>query len=175
VTIIDPEVFVSFLSWIELHPILASVVVFAISLSESLVVVGLFIPGLVVMGIIGGLVSAGTLNLSATLICATLGAIFGDSISYSIGRRFKDHLPDLWLFKKFPHWLGRGKKFFTRYGEMSIIFGRFVGPVRPFIPVIAGMMLMNPKRFLIANIISAILWAPIYMLPGMGIATWLSF
>ena len=173
--IIDPEVFAPFLVWVELHPVWASVVVFLISLSESLAVVGLFIPGLVVMGIIGGLVSAGTLKLSTTLLCAILGAICGDSISYSIGRRFKDHLPEFWLFKRFPHWLGRGKTFFTRYGEMSIVFGRFVGPVRPFIPVIAGTMLMDPKRFLIANIVSAILWAPIYMLPGMGIATWLSF
>lgn len=172
--IIDPEVFMPIINWIELHPGWSTIVILLISLCESLAVVGLFIPGLIIMGIIGGLVGAGTLDLTSTLIAATLGAIFGDSISYSLGRRFKNHLPELWPFKKFPHWLGRGKDFFTRYGEMSIVFGRFVGPVRPFIPVIAGTMAMNPKRFLFANIISAILWAPIYMLPGMGI-TWLTF
>src|SRR4029078_1954051 len=51
-------------------------------------------------------------------------------------------------------------------GGKSIIFGRFVGPVRPMIPLIAGMMDMTPKRFLIFNILSAIAWAPLYSLPG---------
>lgn len=156
--------------WIILNPHWAGSVVFLISMCESLAVIGLFIPGIIAMGIIGGLVSAGILEIVPTLIWAILGAIAGDSISYYIGRRFKHHLPFYWPFRRFPQWLERGKKFFIDHGGKSIVIGRFVGPVRPFIPVVAGMMSMRPRDFLIANVFSAIIWAPIYMLPGFGIS-----
>lgn len=156
--------------WIISNPTWAGLAVFTISMSESLAVVGLFIPGLVMMGIIGALVSAGILHIIPTLIYAILGAVAGDGVSYYIGRHFKHHLPHYWPFSRYPHWLAGGKKFFLDYGTMSIVIGRFVGPVRPFIPVVAGMMYMPPRVFLFANIISAILWAPIYMLPGFGIS-----
>lgn len=155
------------LDWIIAHPGWAGMAVFILSLSESLAVVGLFIPGILVMSMVGGLVTAGILKLSTTLLWAILGAIFGDGISYSIGRKFKHNLNIMWPFNKFPHWLGRGRSFFVKHGSLSVIIGRFVGPVRPFIPVVAGIMAMCPRRFFVANVLSAIAWAPIYMSPGM--------
>lgn len=168
----NAETYESIQNWIVLNPGWAGLFVFVISACESLAVVGLFIPGLVMMGIIGALVSAGILDIVPTLLYAILGAIVGDGISYYIGRRFKHHLPYYWPFSRFPQWLDRGKKFFIDHGSKSIVIGRFVGPVRPFIPVVAGMMSMRPRHFLFANIISAIIWAPIYMLPGFGISLW---
>ncbi len=160
-------------TWMIANPTLAGLAVFSISACESLAVIGLFIPGVVAMSIIGGLVSAGALKLMPTLIWAILGAILGDGVSYSIGRHFKQHLPHYWPFSRFPKWLTRGKEFFVQHGSKSIIVGRFVGPVRPFIPVVAGMMAMNPRNFFIANVFSAIIWAPVYMLPGFGISFFL--
>ena len=154
------------LSWIEVNTAWSGLIIFLICLSESLAVIGLFIPGLFIMGAIGGLISIGTLQLAPTLMWAILGAISGDSISYAIGCHFKETLPTYWPFSRSPHWLHKGKTFFKKYGSMSIVIGRFVGPVRPFIPVVAGIMSMCPKRFLISNIVSAILWAPIYIFPG---------
>ena len=46
------------------------------------------------------------------------------------------------------------------------LIGRFVGPVRALVPLVAGMLGFKPLRFTIANVASAILWAPVYMLPG---------
>ncbi len=161
-------------TWIIHNPMWAGLVVFVFSMCESLAVIGLFIPGLVVMGIIGGLVTTGILQVMPTLAWAVLGAIVGDGLSYYLGWRFKQHLPHLWPFRRFPQWLERGKKFFVDHGGKSIVIGRFVGPVRPFIPVVAGIMHMRPRDFLLANIISALIWAPIYMLPG-GVISLLFF
>lgn len=155
--------------WIIVNPNWAGLAVMVLSAAESLAVVGLFIPGLIVMGIVGALVAAGILNLVPTLLYAICGAIIGDGISYYLGFVFKDHLPNYWPFRRYPQWLSRGKSFFIHYGTMSIVIGRFVGPVRPFIPVVAGMMHMSPRVFFVANVISAVLWAPIYILPGIGI------
>lgn len=154
------------LQWVQAHPHWAGFVVFLISLSESLAIVGLVVPGVVLMTAIGAMMGAGVLPFWGTLIWAILGAIAGDGISYWLGYHYHEHLKDFWPFRQFPGLLKRGEEFFKHHGGKSIIFGRFVGPVRPMIPVIAGMMDMTPRRFLVFNILSAIVWAPLYSLPG---------
>lgn len=155
-----------FLDWITAHPTWSGFIVFLISLSESLAIVGLAVPGVVMMTAIGGMMGSGHLPFWETLSWAILGAIAGDGISYWLGYHYHQHLRDFWPFKQFPKLLARGEAFFRHHGGKSIIFGRFVGPVRPMIPVIAGMMDMSPKRFLFFNILSALAWAPLYSLPG---------
>lgn len=152
--------------WLIQNPGWAGTFVFTSCACESLAVIGLFVPGLAFMTIIGFLINADVLQIIPTLSYAVLGAVVGDGISYYIGWRFKDHLPNYWPFRKHTSWLARGKEFFVKYGTLSIVIGRFVGPVRPFIPVVAGMMHMKPRIFLFANILSALVWAPIYMMPG---------
>lgn len=169
IDLFSAETYAGITNWIIANPTWAGLCVFIISACESLAVIGLFIPGLVAMGIFGALVSAEVMQPLSTLLWAIGGAIVGDSISYFIGYKFKHHLPYYWPFKRYPQWLARGKKFFIHHGTKSIVIGRFVGPVRPFIPVVAGMMFMSPRTFLFANILSAIVWAPIYMAPGFGI------
>jgi len=154
------------LQWIAAHPTWAGFAVFLISLSESLAIVGLVVPGVVMMTAIGAMMGSGILPFWETLLWAILGAIAGDGISYWLGYHYHEHLRDFWPFRQFPQLLIRGEKFFVHHGGKSIIFGRFVGPVRPMIPVIAGMMDMSPRRFLFFNIVSAIAWAPLYSLPG---------
>lgn len=154
------------LDWISANPTGSGFLVFLISLAESLAIVGLFVPGVVLMTAIGGMMGAGILPLWETLLWAILGAIAGDGISYWLGYHYHERLRDIWPFKQFPQLLSRGEVFFKHHGGKSIVFGRFVGPVRPMIPVIAGMMDMSPKRFLFFNILSAIVWAPLYSLPG---------
>ena len=49
---------------------------------------------------------------------------------------------------------------------MAIFFGRFFGPVRAFVPLVAGILQMSRTRFQIANVVSAALWVPIMLAPG---------
>lgn len=155
-----------FLDWISAHPTSSGAIVFLISLSESLAVVGLLVPGVVMMTAIGGMMGAGILPFWGTLIWAILGAIAGDGISYWLGYHYHQRLRQFWPFKQFPKLMQRGEVFFRSHGGKSIVIGRFAGPVRPMIPVIAGMMDMPPNKFLLFNILSAIAWAPLYSLPG---------
>jgi len=148
------------------HPELAGLVTFFISAAESVAIIGTIVPGSITMTAIGALAGAGIIPLWGTLLWAILGAIVGDGISYWIGYHFKDRLPHLWPFRKHPNLLKTGELFFLKYGSMSVFIGRFVGPVRALVPLVAGMLGMRPIKFLIANIASAIGWAPAYMLPG---------
>lgn len=139
--------------------------VFFISLLESLVLIGMFVPGMPVMFSVGVLMGNGTVPLMQTMILAILGAIAGDSISFAVGKKYHMQLKRMWPFNLFPKLFERGEVFFQKYGGYSIIIGRF-GPARPIVPAIAGMMDMNQRKFLIFNILSAIIWAPAYTMPG---------
>lgn len=154
------------LQWLNAHPQFAGIVTFIISAAESIAIIGTIVPGSITMTAIGALAGAGVIPLWGTLIWAILGAIAGDGVSYWIGYHFKDRLPYIWPFNRYPTLLTSGEKFFIKHGGMSVFIGRFVGPVRALVPLVAGMLGMRPLHFLIANVASAIGWAPAYMLPG---------
>lgn len=162
----DIASFSALIAWIAQHPEWAYAVVFFVAFSESLAVVGLFIPGALIMFGAGAIVAVGSLDLWATLGWAAAGAIAGDASSYWLGRHYRAELHNRWPFRRYPALLEKGAAFFHRHGGMSIFLGRFVGPVRPVIPAVAGMLGMPPARFYAANILSALGWAPTYILPG---------
>jgi undecaprenyl-diphosphatase len=155
------------MQWIEAHPNWAGLVVLVVSGLESFLVVGLFVPGSVVMFGIGAMIAAGSMELLPTLVLAAIGAVIGDGTSYFIGRFYHQRLRVMWPFRNYPGMIGRGVDFFHKHGGKSIVLARFVGPVRPLVPAVAGMLDMPVRRFFLVNVLSAILWAPAYILPGM--------
>ncbi len=154
--------------WLAAHPGWAGIFVFLIALTESLLVVGLIVPGTVLMFGVGALLGVGVLGLWETLAWAFAGAVAGDGISFWLGYHFRERIATWWPFRKRPELLSKGQAFFRRHGGKSVLFGRFVGPVRPVIPAVAGMMQMPPWRFVAVNVASALLWAPAYLLPGIA-------
>jgi len=154
------------LAWIDLHPGWAYLLVFLTALAESVALVGMLVPGVVIMIGAGALIATGKLAFWPTVTLAIAGAIVGDSFSYWIGFRYRDQLRQHWPFNRHPAQLERGIAFFQRYGAKSVAFGRFVGPGRAIIPMVAGMMQMPRGRFAAANISSAIAWGPAYLAPG---------
>ncbi len=154
------------LQWLNANPEWAGFATFLISAAESVAIIGTIVPGSITMTAIGALAGAGIIPLWPTLIWATIGAIGGDGISYWFGHYFKDRLRSIWPFRQHPEFLEKGEVFVHKYGVMSVFIGRFVGPVRALVPLVAGMLGMKPLQFTIANVTSAIGWAPVYMLPG---------
>ncbi|MGA9260328.1 MAG: DedA family protein, partial [Desulfobacterales bacterium] len=159
------------LAFITHHLSLAYGTIFLISLAESLALVGLLVPGTVIMFGVGAIVATGSLGLKPVLLLAAAGAVTGDGISYWLGHHYREELRRIWPFSRYHGMLKRGEIFFNRHGGKSVLFGRFVGPVRPVIPVVAGMLGMGPLRFGIVNVLSAIGWALVYVLPGVFFAT----
>lgn len=137
-----------------------------ISLVESLAVIGLVVPGVVLITAATSLAGHYDLSIPLVLSCAFLGAVIGDGVSFVLGHTQRERIPHMWPFKQHPEWLARGARFFKRYGILSVLIGRFIGPVRPIVPMVAGMMHMRPAIFLWSNLGSALLWAPAYVLPG---------
>ena len=137
-----------------------------ISFIESLAIVGSIIPGSIVMTVVGCLLGIGAIPISYTMLSIFIGAFVGDFISYAIGAYFKDHIKNHRWIQPYKHWLLHGEAFMRKHGALSVLIGRFVGPMRSMIPMIAGIAQMNIIIFTLAIIPTIILWAIVYLTPG---------
>lgn len=161
-----PEWVTPLLAWLEAHPGWLAVTIFAISFVESLAIAGIIVPGVALL--FGAALLAGKIGmpLPEALLWAGLGAVAGDCLSFALGRLFHGRLDQVWPISRYPGMVTRGERFFRRHGGKSVIIGRFVGPLRPVIPMIAGALMMPWRRFLAFNLASSVGWAPTYVLPG---------
>jgi membrane protein DedA with SNARE-associated domain len=139
---------------------------FITAFGESFVFVSLLFPGTTIMVAAGLLVPSGTLHLFPLLSGAISGAVLGDAISWWLGGHYGYLLTNRWPFTRNPQLLVRSKQFFVRFGTASVFVGRFFGPFRASIPLVAGFMKMPSLQFWAANIASAVIWAPALLVPG---------
>ncbi len=153
--------------WIQANPNWTGILIFLFAFTESILLVGIVFPGAAFLVSLGALIGLGILDFYTAWIWASMGGFVGDGISFWIGHKYKQRLLKMWPIYKFPDLIAKGQDFFRKYGGISVFIGRFVGPVRPIIPAIGGMMGMGVKRYIIISAVASILWAPFYLLPGM--------
>ena len=151
---------------IETNQAWAGPITFLLTLGESMVLLGLFIPATALMLLTGGLIGAGTLDPWGILAWGIAGAIVGDALSYGLGRWAGPGVLRRWPLKQQRTAVARARLFFYRYGFASVLIGRFLGPIRSTIPTVAGVMGMAHGRFQMANVLSTILWLPLMLAPG---------
>lgn len=161
-----PEWLQSLTGWLATNPGWLSAALFFTAFLESLAFAGILIPGVAILFAVAVLAGQVAVPVSEVLLWAGAGAVTGDGISFALGRLFQGRLDTLWPLSRFPGFIGKGEAFFHRHGGKSVVIGRFVGPIRPIIPLIAGAFLMPWRRFLAFNVSSAVAWAPVYVLPG---------
>ncbi len=137
-----------------------------ITFFESLALVGLLLPGTVLMASFGALIGSGQIGLYPAWLAGTIGCLVGDWISYLIGWQFKGPLHRWSFIKKHQGLMDKTEHALHQHSMFTIIVGRFVGPTRPLIPLVAGMLELPVKKFIPPNIIGCILWPPLYLLPG---------
>ncbi len=141
--------------------------VFIITFTESLALVGILIPGIFFLFGVGALIGVNTLDFLPIWFWASVGAFLGDMLSYWLGYHYHETLLSMWPFRNFPARIEQGRRFISRHGRKSIFLGRFIGPLRPVVPVTAGMLSMRPAKFINTDIVASIAWGPAYLLPGM--------
>jgi membrane protein DedA with SNARE-associated domain len=153
-------------SFIETNQDWAGPVTALLTMAESLVIVGLFVPATALMLIMGGLIGGGSLDGSTILAWGMAGAVVGDALSYWLGRGVGPRVLRRWPLCNHRTSVARARLFFSRYGFASVLAGRFMGPIRSTIPTVAGVMGMSHTRFQAANVLSAALWMPAMLAPG---------
>ena len=156
------------------HSGLVYVFAFIMASLEAIAIVGLIVPGAGAIVALGALVPSGAVDFWVLSSVATVGALLGDSISYWLGWRYHAHIKAIWPFNRYPQAFTAGQKFFHAHGGKSVFLGRYVGPVRGTVPLIAGMAQMPLWRFFVASALSAATWSPAHILPGMLVGASLS-
>ena len=153
-------------AWVSAHPGWLTFALFATACIESLAIAGILVPGVALLFALSMLAGNGGAALPEILFWAGIGAIVGDTLSFALGRLLQGRLHSVWPFSRYPRVVDRGEHFFQIHGGKSVIIGRFVGPIRPVMPLIAGAFHMSWARFVAFNVLSAAGWAIVYVMPG---------
>jgi membrane protein DedA with SNARE-associated domain len=167
--------FQGLIDFVGSHPHFAAGAVFLLALSEAIPVVGTIVPGSTTILGISALATTAEINPWLLLVAATAGAIAGDGISFWLGQRYKREILRTWPLNLYPRLIRRSKTFIKRHGVKSVFLARFTAVVRAFVPLLAGVLRMSPRHFYAANILSALVWAPVHVFPGVLLAIAVSF
>jgi membrane protein DedA with SNARE-associated domain len=114
------------------------------------------------------LAGRGQLSLPLLMLSAWAGAVSGDNIGYLIGRRFGRAIV-LRYGARVGITAGRLSQveaLFARYGSLTVAFARFLNVLRQLNGIVAGMLNMEWRRFLIFNAIGGALWVTAWTLAG---------
>ena len=156
----------SLTAWLTANPQWLAAAVFIVACIECLAIAGLIVPGTVLLFAVAVLAGSGALSLGETLLLGFLGGVLGDVVSYFLGRHFHQNIRRLPGLRHHPEWIGSAETYFQRYGIASLLVGRFIGPLRPMLPMVAGMFDMPFLRFFAVSLLAGAGWAVAYLLPG---------
>jgi membrane protein DedA with SNARE-associated domain len=155
------------------NAILVPPVVFVLAFGESFAFISLLLPATVLLAGGSGIIGAAGVDFWPIWLAAAAGAVLGDWVSYWLGFHYKAAISRIWPFSRHPALLTKGQTFFANWGAAGVFLGRFFGPLRCVVPLVAGVCAMPQIPFQIANLTSAVLWATAVLLPGRLAVQWL--
>jgi membrane protein DedA with SNARE-associated domain len=148
----------------------AAPIVFVLAFAESLAFISLLVPAWAALVGIGALISSGGINFWPVWIAASFGAALGDWLSYWVGLKLEYSVQHIWPLSRHPDLIPRGEAFVKQWGILGVFIGRFFGPLRASVPLVAGIFEMPYWRFQLANFSSAFVWAAVLLTLGDAIS-----
>jgi len=138
-------------------------ILFAIVFAETGLVVAPLLPGDSLLFAAGALAALGSLDLWLLVVLLIGAAILGDTVNYWVGawigpRAFSGNVRFLR-----QDYLERTHAFYEKHGGKTIILARFVPIIRTFAPFVAGVGAMSYPRFIVYNIIGAMMWVGLFV------------
>lgn len=137
--------------------------------AETGLLVGFFLPGDSLLFTAGLFTATGIIELHVALVVSTIiaAAVLGDFVGYHFGKSVG---PALYNRKKSfffrPNHLIAAKDFYEKHGAKAIVLGRFLPIVRTFAPIVAGIVGLEYRNFVIYNILGAVIWTLSMVLSG---------
>lgn len=144
-------------------------ILFLIIFCETGLVVTPFLPGdslLFAVGALAAIDSTGTLNAVWLWLLLMIAAVLGNEVNFRIGRAigpraFSGAVP--WLKQDY---LLRTQAFYEKHGGKTIVLSRFIPIIRTFAPFVAGVGMMQRRRFAAYNFAGAFAWMTIFIWGG---------
>lgn len=145
-------------SILNISPVLAALLVFALVFAEDAFFLGFVIPGETAAILGGVLASHGRLPLWLVIVLVVTAAITGDTVGYEVGRFFGPRIMGLRLVARKGRQLAKAQDLLRRRGGVAVFAGRFTAFFRAVMPALAGMARMPYLRFLAFNAAGALVW-----------------
>jgi membrane protein DedA with SNARE-associated domain len=100
------------------------------------------------------------LTMLGIVLAGLLGTMIGSWAAYAVGRGGRLELLERHgaRFHVGPHQIDRADRWFQRYGEATVLFGRMVPLIRAFVSLPAGVAKMPVGRFTVFSLIGAAPW-----------------
>lgn len=141
-------------------------ILFVIVFCETGLVVTPFLPGDSLLFAAGTFAALGALDVRLVILMLIVAAIAGDTLNYWVGayigpRAFRG---DVRFLRK--EYLDRTHAFYEKHGGKTIILARFIPIIRTFAPFVAGVGAMSYPKFILYNVVGAVLWVVLFVLGG---------
>jgi membrane protein DedA with SNARE-associated domain len=147
------------IDFVRAHSQWAAPIVFGLAFAESLAFISLLVPAWGALVAMGALIKSGGIDFWSVWVAGSVGAACGDWLSYWIGLKLEHRVAHVWPLSRHPDLIPTGEAFVKKWGVLGIFIGRFFGPLRASVPLVAGIFEMPYWRFQIANFVSAFVWA----------------
>jgi membrane-associated protein len=134
-------------------------ILFLIIYSETGLVIAPFLPGDSLLFVAGALCGMGALQLEWLVPLLVLAAFGGDNTNYWVGR-----LVGITLLKRAGARLIRREHidkthaFYERHGGKTVILARFLPIIRTFAPFVAGIGMMDYRKFMLFSALGSVAW-----------------
>lgn len=141
-------------------------IAFFAAMLETTIGVGLLIPGSTIILLLGAVSARGYLDLGDLVLFSVAGAIIGDNLNYFLGKKYGTRWTQrgIWFLQQ-AHF-EKAKAFFDAHGAKSVFWGRFIPSIKEIMPLIAGVVHMRRRTFLLWNMLGAIGWGFEWILAG---------
>ena len=154
------------LDWAQGHPGWLLALGLGVAFLEAFAILGIVVPGIFALFLLAAMAGWNPGLMIALGAAMAAGAMLGDGTSYWLGRHFGDRLRSTWPLRTRPHLVASAEDFLHRHGGKGVIIARFVGPIRPVVPLVAGALGMTPREFLPRMLAACLAWAPFMVVPG---------
>lgn len=130
---------------------------------------GFFLPGDSLLFVAGLLSTSKYIDqpVGLLIVMLVIAAFTGTSVGYFFGlwaKQYFKHRKENFFYKQ--KYLDMAQDFYKRYGMMAFIVGRFLPIVRTFVPILAGIVKIDFRKFVVYNLLGAILWISTLVMAG---------
>lgn len=159
------------MSWLHTFgPIVFYLIVWGLVFSGTGLFVGVFIPFITGDSLLfaAGLIAAraDSINIWVLAIGVGVAAFLGDQLGFVLGRHYGrpylDHRKGGWI----KNAVAKSEKFYHDLGWWAVVVARFIPWGRVFVPPIAGIARMDYGKFLVANLVGALVWGVLLTVTG---------
>jgi membrane protein DedA with SNARE-associated domain len=155
--LLSRETMEAMMAFMRTHAAWGAPILFAVMVLEGIIATTFIFSGSLMIVAAGALIQAGVLGYAGVFAAIFGGFWLGDWINFEIGRRGEHWFRNLSVVTSRPALMARAQALIDRHGWAAIFLSRFMGPLRPFVTLLAGACRMPHQPFHIATVVSSIL------------------